>query len=356
MLNKVRAFLIMAAILINLAGCGKTENTASPVIEPKKIKVGMITDVLGLNDQVLNASTYRGLKEAGSELQIRIEILKSKLESDYEINLATLARNENDLTLGVGPSLAKALEKVAKDNPDKKFGLVDSSIVKDGQSLSLKNVVWVKFREEEGSFLMGVIAAKMTKTKSVGFLGGIETDRIKQREYGFRAGVAAVDPTIGILSGYAASVSDSAKIRALAKSMYSQGADVIYHASGDAGKGLFEAAVEYSRGGAKVWAIGDESDQTRLAPDNILSSMIISADNAVYDIAKRLAYGEWKGGQVLTFGLKEGGIDIAPTTNKNTPQEVADVVDTFKKKIITGEISVPKTKAEFNNYMLKLPK
>ncbi len=361
MFKKILVFLTVAVMLLSLAGCGKTENTTAPnsgaKSETKKLKVGMATDVGGVNDESFNASAYRGLKKAESDLGAEVKVLESKQEADYDTNLSTLVRGGNDLTWGIGFAMANAIDKAAKDNPDKKFGIVDFAYFdNNGQNITPKNVVCVTFKEEEGSFLMGVIAAKMTKTKTVGFLGGVEIDLIKKFEYGFRAGVAAVDPGIKVLSGYAASFTDSAKGKALSNSMYSQGADVIYHASGGTGKGLFESAVENSKSDKKVWAIGVDSDQYKLAPDNTLSSMIKSVDNAVFDISKRLANNEWKGGQVVVYGLKEGGIDIAPTTSKNTPQAVIDLVNSYKQKIISGEISVPKTKAEFDSYMLKLPK
>lgn len=356
--KRLVAFLVIALLLVSLVGCGKTTTTTTPPKEEaKKLKVGMATDVGGINDESFNASAYRGLKKAESDLKAEIKVQESKQEADYDTNLATLVRGGNDLTWGIGFAMANAIEKASKEYPDKKFGIVDFAYFDNsGKNVTPKNVVCVTFKEEEGSFLMGVIAAKMTKTNKVGFLGGVEIDLIKKFEYGFRAGVASVNPKIEVLSGYAASFVDSAKGKALANSMYGQGADVIYHASGGTGKGLFEAAVEKSKSGNKVWAMGVDSDQYKLAPENTLSSMIKSVDNAVFDISKRLNSGEWKGGEVITYGLKEGGIDIAPTTDKNTPKEVISFVDATKKKIISGEITVPKTKAEFEAFMAKLPK
>ncbi len=356
MLKKSVVFLVIAMLLIGLVGCAKPE-TPVPAQDKVKLKVGMATDVGGVNDESFNASAYRGLKKAESELGTQIKVLESKQEADYDTNLSTLVRGGNDLTWGIGFAMADAISKAAKDNPDKKFGIVDYAYFsKDGKNTTPPNVTCVTFKEEEGSFLMGVIAAKTSKTGKVGFLGGVEIDLIKKFEFGFRAGVAAVDPKIQVLSGYANSFTDSAKGKALANSMYDQGADVIYHAAGGAGKGLFEAAQEKSQGGKKVWAIGVDSDQYKLAPNNTLSSMIKSVDNAVFDVTKRVKNGEWKGGEVITYGLKEGGIDIAPTTDKNTPKEVIDVVNQFKDKIVKGDIVVPSTKADFDTYLTKLPK
>ncbi|MDA8442655.1 MAG: BMP family ABC transporter substrate-binding protein, partial [Peptococcaceae bacterium] len=315
-----------------------------------KLKIGMATDVGGINDESFNASAYRGLLKAKDELGAEIKVLESKQEADYDTNLATLVRGGNDLTWGIGFAMSNAIEKAAKENPDKKFGIVDFAY-----TTVPSNVVCVTFKEEEGSFLMGVIAAKMTKTNKVGFLGGVEIDLIKKFEYGFRAGVAAVNPKIEVLSGYAASFTDSAKGKAMANSMYDQGADVIFHASGGTGKGLFEAAQEKSTSDKKVWAIGVDSDQYKLAPENTLSSMIKSVDNAVFDVSKRLNDSDWQGGKVVTYGLKEGGVDIAPTSNKNTSQEALDAVADYKQKIISGEITVPSTKDQFDSYLLKLP-
>ncbi|HZW83948.1 MAG TPA: BMP family ABC transporter substrate-binding protein [Candidatus Deferrimicrobium sp.] len=353
MQKKILVFLVVALMLVGLVGCGKTETPAPTPAKPEaaKLKVGMATDVGGVNDESFNASANRGLLKAQSDLGAEIKVLESKQEADYDTNLATLVRGGNELTWGIGFAMANAIQKAATDNPDKKFGIVDSAYDKIPS-----NVTCVTFKEEEGSFLMGVIAAKMTKTNKVGFLGGVEIDLIKKFEYGFRAGVAAVNPKIEVKTGYAASFTDSAKGKSISNAMYDQGVDVIFHASGGVGKGLFEAAQEKSKGGNKVWAIGVDSDQYKLAPENTLSSMIKSVDNAVFDVTKRLKDGKWKGGEIITYGLKEGGIDIAPTTNKNTPKEVIDVVNQFKDKIIKGEIVVPATKADYDTYFAKLAK
>jgi basic membrane protein A and related proteins len=358
MQKKILVFLVSALMLVGLVGCGKTETPAPTPAKPEaaKLKVGMATDVGGVNDESFNASANRGLQKAQSELGAEVKVLESKQEADYDTNLATLVRGGNDLTWGIGFAMANAIAKAAKDNPDKKFGIVDSAYITEGKNTTPANVTCVTFKEEEGSFLMGVIAAKMTKSNKVGFLGGVEIDLIKKFEYGFKAGVAAVDPKIEVKTGYAASFTDSAKGKALSNSMYDQGVDVIFHASGGVGKGLFEAAQEKSKGGKKVWAIGVDSDQYKLAPENTLSSMIKSVDNAVFDVTKRLKNGTWKGGEIITYGLKEGGIDIAPTTDKNTPKEVIDVVNQFKDKIIKGETVVPATKADYDTYFAKLAK
>lgn len=356
MLKKCTVLLLLTTLLIGIAGCGKTETSSTQTKkEPvkQKIKVGMATDAGGINDESFNASAYKGLLRAQNELGVDIKVLESKQEADYDTNMAALVHN--DLTWGIGTAMSKTVEKEAKESPDRKFGIVDFAYTKDGKNVTPSNVVCVTFKEEEGSFLMGVIAAKMTKTNKVGFLGGEETDFTKRYEYGFRSGVAAVNPKIEVLSGYTASFTDSSKGKILANSMYNQGTDVIYHAAKGAAKGLFDAAQENSKDGKKVWVIGSDSDQYRLAPANTLSSMIKSVNNAVFDICKRLTKGDWKGGKVVSYGLKEGGIDIAPSTNKNTPQAVIDVVNSFKQKIVKGEIKVPNNQEQFAGYMLKLP-
>jgi len=270
--------------------------------------------------------------------------------------LATLRQADFDLIWGIGAGTAAAIEGVAPNNPDQKFAIVDYSAAKDERGVIPENLLRVRFRQEEAYFLQGVIAAKSSKAGAVGFLGGVEDELTKEMEYGFRAGVIAVDPKIQILSGYAASTSDSSRGKALANSIYAQGADVIYNAAGEAGKSVEQTALENSRNGKQRWVIAADLMQVSGSPETSLCSLVKSMDKVVFEVTRRLSYGEWKGGEVISFGLKEGGFELVPAPDKASSPEVISAVEHFKEKLISGEFSVPKTKAEFASFLGKLPK
>jgi basic membrane protein A len=186
----------------------------------------------------------------------------------------------------------------------------------------------------------------MTKSNKVGFIGGLEVPLIKKFETGFRAGVMTVNPDAEVQVTYAGSFGDPGKGKEVALSQYANGADVIYHASGGTGLGLFQAAQEKGPG---FWAIGVDSDQYDLAPNNTLTSMMKQVDVAVFETIKATQAGNFKAGTSV-FGLKENGVGLAPTTKNNTPQEVIDKANAYADRIIKGEFTVPSTEEELAKF------
>lgn len=356
MRTKTIAKVLLAGALSSsllLAGCGGAKQQPAPntgggagggQAQPK-IKVAMVTDVGGVNDNSFNQSAWEGLKKLGKDLGLQEKkeytYTESKKSDDYSPNLNGFVKDKWDLTWGIGYAMAEDIKKVAAQNPNAKLAIVDSNL--DGQIPS--NVTAVTFKEEEGSFLMGVIAGSMTKSNKVGFIGGVKVPLIEKFEYGFRAGVLAANPKAEVVTAYVGSFNDAAKGKVQASSMYQSGIDIIFHAAGGTGDGLFKEAKERGKG---FWAIGVDRDQSYLAPDNTLSSMVKRVDVAVYDVSKDLANGKWNGGKEVVLGFKEQGVDYAPTTNKNTPADVIKKVDDFKKQLIDGKIKAPKTAAEFD--------
>lgn len=321
------------------AGCAKREAQQPQEQNKPQIKIGLSTDEGGKGDKSFNDAAIAGLEKIKEEYGIDPQIIESKSADDYEPNLTTLAA-DNDLIFGVGFKMADAIKAVAENNPDKKFAIIDSVV-------DLPNVASYVFKEEEGSFLMGVIAGKMTKTNIVGFLGGSKFELIEKFEAGFRAGVKAVNPNAKVLVQYANSFSDVALGYEIAKKMYNDGADVIYHAAGGVGIGLFNAAKEM-----KKWAIGVDSDQAVLIPDKadvILASMIKRVDTATYTASKAAIEGTFKPG-VVVLGLKEDGVGISPTINPAVPQEVIDLANKYKQAIIDGKFTVPTKPAEVDSF------
>ncbi|HYG59058.1 MAG TPA: BMP family ABC transporter substrate-binding protein [Symbiobacteriaceae bacterium] len=341
-----KAAAAMLAISVLAAGCGgaqKQETPApakpepAPAAQEVKFKVGMSTDVGGLNDDSFNQAAYEGLKKAQSELGFEIKAVESKRNEDYEPNFRSLMDLKYDLIWGIGFMMKDAVDKAAKENPAQKFGLIDEIV-------TAPNVASVTFREEEGSFLMGVIAAKTTQTKKVGFVGGMDFDVIHHFDYGFKAGVKAVDPTIQVITVYAGSFTDSAKGKSIALQMFKDGADVVFHAAGGTGSGVIEAAAEQ-----KKFAIGVDKDQNSLAPEYVLSSMVKRVDVAVFEVSKAAKEGKFAGGVTTSLGLKENGVGYAPKTLWNkTPAGTKELVEKWSDAIKAGKVQVPANKAKFD--------
>jgi basic membrane protein A len=335
-----KATVVTLALSILLAGCGGAKNqapaktdtttTPAPAAEKKVFKVGMSTDVGGLNDESFNASAFAGLTKAKNELGYEIKAIESKKNEDYEPNFKSLMDLKYDLIWGIGFLMHDAIDKSAKENPNQKFALIDEVVTQP-------NVASITFKEEEGSFLMGVIAAKTTKTKKVGFVGGMDIDVIHHFDAGFQAGVKSVDPSVQVIRVYAGSFTDSAKGKEIALNMIKDGADVVFHAAGGTGAGVIEAAASQ-----KKFAIGVDQDQNKLAPEYVISSMMKRVDVAVFNISKATQGGNFPGGKTTVLGLKEDGVGYAPKTLwDKMPAGTKDLVDKYASAIKAGQFTVP---------------
>ncbi|MCU1498977.1 MAG: family transporter substrate-binding protein [Acidimicrobiales bacterium] len=299
-------------------------------------KVGMVFDIGGKDDKSFNESAFDGMTAAAENMGITAKELEPNADgTNREALLRQLAEDGNELIIGVGFNFAEAIPLVAGDYPDTKFAIVDSSV-------EAPNVASLLFAEEQGSFLVGAAAAQSTGTGTVGFVGGVETELIKKFEAGYAAGVAAVDKGTkvevkyitgdGDFSGF----NDPAKGKTIAKGLYDADADVVFHASGGSGSGVFEAAAEADR-----LAIGVDSNQYLQVPAKqqacMLTSMLKRVDVAVYSTIKDFVNGDFKAG-TSTFDLANGGIDIATQGGQIKDQ---DQLDQFKQDVIDGKITVP---------------
>ncbi len=333
--------LLTVMILVSLvvSACGGGGGGAAGGGGEGKFKSAIVLDVAGLGDQSFNDSANRGLEKAKAELGIDTQVYETSQPSDYEPSLAKAPSQGSNLTFAIGFLQTDALTSVASQNPKGQYAIVDSVV-------EASNVASLLFKEEEGSFLAGVVAGLMTKSNKVGFIGGLEVPLIKKFEAGYRAGVKTVNPDAEVQVTYAGSFGDPGKGKEVALSQYANGADVIYHASGGTGLGLFQAAQEKGPG---FWAIGVDSDQYNLAPKNTLTSMMKQVDVAVFETIKAAKEGNFKGGTSV-FGLKEGGVGLAPTTKNNTPQEVIDKANAYAERIIKGEFTVPSTEEELAKF------
>ncbi len=325
----MKKIFVLSAVVMFAAVCFAGGSAGA-----KNLKVGMVTDVGGVNDQSFNQSAWEGLKRAKDELGTKISYKESKQDADYAPNLETLTDAEYDLIWGIGFLMGDAIKLTAQINPDQKYAIVDFYYGED----TPKNVACAIFQEEQPSFLVGYIAGKMTKSNKVGFVGGIKFPVIEKFEYGFMAGVKTANSDAEVIRQYAESFTDAAKGKAIANNMYQQGADIVFHAAGGVGDGVIEAAKEKNQ-----WAIGVDKDQNYLAPDNVLTSAMKRVDNALFSMVKELQKGKFEGGKSVMYNLSNDGVGIAPTSSKHVPQEILAEVDGLIAKIKAGEIVVPGT-------------
>jgi basic membrane protein A len=359
--TSIMLLALMLLLSLTLVACGggepeaggDTEGTTEGTTEGgdttagEAFKVAMVTDVGGVDDNSFNQSAWEGLQRVEADLGYEVAYLQSNNDSQYYPNLNQLIGQGNELVWGIGFLMADDVAEVAEGNPDSKFGIVDFVYTDaDGNLAVPENIVSVAFNEHEGSFLVGLVAAHMTKTDKVGFLGGVKFALIEKFEYGFKAGVKALNPDIEIITNYAEAFDRSDLGQTFGAAMYDQGADIIYHASGQTGDGVFTEAK--NREG--VWVIGVDKDQSFLGEDVTLTSMVKRVDNAIYAISQQTAEGNFPGGTVQAFGLAEDGVGIAETQTHLT-DEVLALVKEYRQKIIDGEIKVPQTEEEYNEYL-----
>ena len=337
------AAVAMAAAL-TLSACGSDEGTDEGTdtgdAPTSDIKVGMAYDVGGRGDQSFNDSAAAGLDQAVEEFGMEpqeSEAEDGEAESAREERLRTFADAGYDPIIAVGFAYAASIGKVAAEYPDVHFAIIDDS------SVEADNVASLVFAEEQGSFLVGAAAALKTETDQIGFVGGVETPLIQKFEAGYIAGAESVNPDIEVDVTYLTQVpdfsgfADPAKGKTAAQGMFDNGADIVYHASGGSGGGVFEAASESGN-----WAIGVDSDQYNTADpsvqESILTSMLKNVNVAVYEYLSQVNDGDFPSG-VTTYDLEVDGVGYS--TSGGFVDDIVDQLDELKQQIIDGEISVP---------------
>ncbi|WP_195937799.1 BMP family lipoprotein [Romboutsia sp. 1001713B170131_170501_G6] len=329
------AGVVLSLMSFALVGCSSSSGSK----ESDTLKITMISDLGGINDQSFNQSAWEGLQKAEKELGVDVEVIQSKQVSDYAQNVETAVDNDSDLVIGIGFQMDEAIKEAAENYPDQKFAIIDHSY--ENQP---KNVNSIMFNAEEASYLVGLIAGMKTETNTVGFIGGTKNPIIERFEYGFLAGVDDAGKGTKVLRQYADTYSDAAKGKAIANQMHSNNVDIIFTAAGDTGSGAIEAARENGK-----MAIGVDKDQNSLAPDNVITSAIKRVDMVVYNTVKDLVNGDFKGGEISVFGINEDGVGIAPTTDKNVNKEILAFVKEQTEKVKKGEITIPVNQKEYDN-------
>ncbi len=350
--------LVLAAGTI-LGACGNKEESnesGSANKDKKNFSVAMVSDTGGIDDKSFNQSAWEGIQTFGKENGLEkgkngYTYLQSESDADYTTNLNQLVRQNYSLIYGVGFTMGDAIKETADQNPDGKFAIIDSVV--DGD-----NVASITFKENEGSFIVGVIAGMQTKSNKVGFVGGIENPLIQKFEKGFIAGVKTVNPNAEVQVKYTGSFSDASLGKATASAMYKSGIDVIYHAAGNGGKGVFTEAKNIKKNDPKkdVWVIGvdkDQADEGEITGTDMnvtLTSMVKRVDLAVQEVSKQAMEGSFPGGKNVEFGLENNGVDIAPTTD-NLSDDILKKVEEYKEKIKNGDLKAPSTQKELDAYL-----
>jgi basic membrane protein A and related proteins len=311
------------------------------------LEVGIVFDVGGRGDKSFNDGAYKGADSAKATLDAAIRFIEPGEGSDREAGLRLLAAQGMDLVIGVGFIFTDDLTDLAVEYPAVKFAGVDYALTIDDKGNVVQppsNLAALKFREEEGSFLVGAIAALTGGSKRVGFIGGMDIPLIHKFEAGYRAGVRHVCPDCTVIAQYAGVTPEAfrnpGKGKELALSQYQSGVNVIFHASGSTGLGVFEAARQ-----TRKFAIGVDADQYNEAPGYILTSMVKGVDAVTFDAIRRVREGTFAGG-VYSYGLEEGGVGYIYDENNRDliPPDVIARVEALKQDIIDGRIRVPSTR------------
>ena len=331
-MKKVLAMVLVLCMVFALC--------ATSAFADDKIKVGMVTDVGGVNDRSFNQTSWEGLQALDPEV-FEVNYLESKTDADYQTNINTFIDEEYDLIICVGYMLADATREAAEANPEQKFAIID-----DNSCADLPNVACLMFAQEQASYLVGLVAGSITESKTVGYVQGMVSDAMNLFGIGYIAGVLEACPEAEVLQFNANSFGDIAGGNTAAKDMITKGADVIYHAAGGTGNGVMNACDEEG-----IWGIGVDCDQAVvLGLDCIITSAMKRVDVAAQDVAKAVAADTYEAG-VHMYDLSNGGVDIAPTRDQ-IPAEVLEVVEAAKAAVIAGDIVVPTTVEECPQFVL----
>lgn len=323
----------IAAMGCALGFSGCMRHPAHPL--PGQLTLGMVTDVGGLGDKSFNDSAYRGLLRSRASLHAFIKVLQSKSAADYQPNLTVLSEARYGMIYAIGFLMGDDLQQVARQFPDQRYAIIDDVVPEP-------NVISVTFKEEDGSFLAGALAAMISRTHHIAFIGGQDIPLIRKFEAGYIAGAREIDPAIRVDVKYAGSFDDVPAGKEIANILFGGGADIIYTAAGKVGLGAIDAVKARPDGN---YIIGVDSDQDALAPGKVLTSMVKRVNVAVYTVAKALQDRHPLSGHVV-FGLRENGIsltDFRYTRDVVTPQ-IRARLDDLKRRIVQGKIVVPFTR------------
>ncbi len=345
---------VVAVLAFAAAGCGGGEEAEEAAAPTSDVSVGLVFDIGGRGDQSFNDAAYAGIERAAAELGITFTEASPNDDGSNRGELLQLAADAHDLVIGVGFLYEGEVAKAGAANPEKSFAVIDSSMIdwsKDPPAPYGEKIAGLVFAEQQGSFLVGAAAALKSATGTIGFIGGVRGvgGLIEKFEAGYIAGAKAVNPDIKILSEYITEAPNfdgfNAPDRAkdIATAMFGGGADVVYHAAGGSGAGLFEAAKQTTEAsGSKVWGIGVDSDQYNTVDpavqEYVLTSMLKRVDVAVFEATKAFIEGGVTSGETR-YDLAVDGVGYS--TSGGFVDDIVDQLEEFKAQIIDGTIVVP---------------
>jgi basic membrane protein A and related proteins len=330
----------VAALTATSVSSANSTRAAAPAAKAATLRIGLVTDIGGLNDRSFNHLAYLGLQQAQKKLGVQVKVLQSKSGSDYIPNLSTLAAQHYDLVIAVGFLMGDALKAVSKQFPSTRFAIIDV----DPAGGDGKNVLGLTFHEEESGYVAGYLAGLMQKAKDprnngknvVSTVGGLKIPPVDHYIAGFQAGAKAASPGVKTLNGYSNSFTDAAKCKSLAQTQLAQGSDVVFAVAGGCGLGALSAAN--TKG---VWGVGVDADQNYLGP-YMLTSAVKKVDFAVYSTVFKLKEGIFPGGTTVTFGIKNFAAGISGYA-KAVPPPIKTKVNAIISKIKAGGIKIPNT-------------
>lgn len=326
-----RSALLLCVALLP-AACTNRPPT-SDADNGKRIRVGIVFDIGGKDDRSFNSAAWEGVQRAKKELPVAVRDAEPGDPTSLEPAVRAFAQYGYDLVISVGFAQAPIVEQVAVDYPNTKFAIVDGVVNKP-------NVAGLLFKEHEGSFLVGMIAAATTKTNTIGFVGGMDIPLIHKFLVGYTEGAKYVNPNIRVLPNFVG-ITDAAwnnpgKGKELATAQIEQGADIVFQAAGNSGLGVFDAAEAKNK-----FAIGVDANQNWVKPGHILTSMVKRIDNAVFGVIRDTMEGKFKGG-IQVYGLENDGVGYAMDEYNQAliPPSVIEKVEAAKQDILAGKIKV----------------
>ena len=356
-MKKILVITLIAMLAIFGVACSNDPTPAPQPTEPENgyengeeivdatFAAGMVTDESGVNDQSFNQSSWDGLLRLSQSIGANVSYLESDNPGEIRTNMDRMLDQDKDIIWVIGFLGAAPVTQEATLHTGQMYGLVDYNFGDD----ILPNVVAVEFLDNEASFLAGYLAARQSNTGVIGFLGGMEIPVIERFEAGFRAGAAYANAAHGldveVLVQYIGDFTSSAIARGISTSMVASGADVLYAAAGAAGQGTIDVAIE-----SNIYVIGEDLDQSHLAPDNMITSTLKHVGEAIYDVSLRLSRGENIGGQNLVYGIAQGAVGITDFTGSTAALVDAGVhADTVAlgARIASGALAVPANLDEF---------
>lgn len=332
-MNKILTLCLAVIIIFANTGCDISNAKTGGNLP----KVVMVSSKGSLSLESYNHTAYEGVMRAADDYNLEIVLKEPEGKEEYMSAVFEAAEEGADLIIAIGQSDSDSIIKLAKDKPETLFAVIDASL--DAPD----NVMCLSFRNEEGAFLIGVIAALTTETGVVGFVGGIRNAAVEAFEYGFKAGVKSAGNQVDVLTSYTDSFDDSQKGKEAALSLIENGADVIFHESGDCGDGVIEAADS-----SEVWAISADLAKTHPDSDNVLCSMFKRVDNGVYLSIQSFMEGKFHSG-VYKFGLDFEAVGYSDTAG-NLTKEVKAEADKFAQAILAGNMQVPGTSEQFKSF------